>query len=267
MKNKLQRLLKPLGIMAATAAIVMALGFVERTSDRTPVTELRVEVSAGQGVHFIDERAVREQVLATQNGVVGAPMGQVDAARIESELRDVPCVESADVYHTMDGVLHVRVDQRRPIARVINADGSGFYIDEQGVTMPLSDIWTARVLVFTGQLHEPFTNGTHDPAANDSLARATYSDEIHRLARFITADPLWDALIDQVVVDANGDFELVPRIGQMRIAIGRGEQLEERFAKLREFYAKGVPQGGWRKYSRIDLRFADQVVATQRTTS
>ena len=267
MKKKLLGLLKPLGIMAGAAVIVMALGFVERTADRTPVTELRVEVGAGQGVHFIDERAVREQVLAAQNGLVGAPMGQVDAARIETELRDVPCVENADVYHTMDGVLHVRVDQRRPIARVINADGSGFYIDEQGVTMPLSDIWTARVLVFTGQLHEPFVAGTHDPAANDSLARATYSDEIHHLARFITADPLWDALIDQVVVDANGDFELVPRIGQMRIAIGRGEQLSERFAKLREFYAKGVPQGGWRKYARIDLRFADQVVATQRTTS
>ena len=68
-------------------------------------------------------------------------------------------------------------------------------------------------------------------------------------------------------MDADGDFELVPRIGQMRIAIGRGEQLDKRFAKLREFYTKGLPQGGWRKYSRIDLRFADQVVATERTTS
>jgi len=70
-----------------------------------------------------------------------------------------------------------------------------------------------------------------------------------------------------VTVDARGEFELVPRIGQMRIAIGNGEELDQRFAKLRGFYAKGIAQGGWRKYARIDLRFTDQVVATERTPS
>lgn len=267
MKTKLQRLLKPLGIVAAAAVIVMALGFVERTSDRTPVTELRVEVGEAGGVHFVDGNTVRERVLAAQNGLVGTPMGGVDAARIETDLRTVPFVRSADVYHTMDGVLHVRVEQRTPIVRVINSDGTSFYIDRDGMTMPLSDAWTARVLVATGDLHEPFATGTHDTAANDSLTRATRSAAIHRLAAYIGNDPAWSALIDQVVVDARGEFELVPRIGQMRIAIGNGEELDQRFAKLRGFYAKGIAQGGWRKYARIDLRFTDQVVATERTPS
>lgn len=267
MKTKLQRLLRPLGILAGAAVLVMALGFVERTSDRAPVTELRVEVSEKDGVHFVDGNAVRERVLAAQNGLVGTPMGHVDAARIETDLRNVPFVRSAEVYHTMDGVLHVRVDQRTPIVRVINTDGSSFYIDRDGATMPLSDKWTPRVLVATGDLHEPFTQGTHDTRATDSLTRASRSAAIHRIATFIAADPTWNALIDQVVVGSAGEFELVPRIGQMRIAIGNGEELEQRFAKLREFYARGIAQGGWRKYSRIDLRFTDQVVATERTSS
>jgi hypothetical protein len=32
-----------------------------------------------------------------------------------------PCVAKAEVYHTMDGVLHVRVQQREPIVRVFNS--------------------------------------------------------------------------------------------------------------------------------------------------
>lgn len=265
MKKKLQRLLKPLGIVVASALVVMALGFVERTSDRAPVTELRVEVDSPEGIHFIDAGAVRERVLASGTGVIGAAMGEVDVAGIERSLREVPCVRQADLYHTLDGVLHVRVKQRRPIVRVINSDGGSFYIDEDGTTMPVSEVFTARVLVVTGALSEPFTDGVYQVTSSDSLANVTHSDEILRLARFITGDALWNALIDHVVVDAQGDFELIPRIGMHRIMLGDGTQLEQRFAKLREFYAKGVPQGGWRKFSRIDLRFADQVVCTNRT--
>jgi hypothetical protein len=38
--------------------------------------------------------------------------------------------------------------------------------------------------------------------AGDSLRRTVRSDDIHRLATFIAADPFWNALIDQVVVHA-----------------------------------------------------------------
>jgi cell division protein FtsQ len=264
MKKRQTRLLKPVGILLGSLLVVMALGFTERSTDRAPVVELRVQVDAPQGVHFIDAAAVRERVMAIHTGIVGAPMGDVPVAGIERELRSVPCVASADLYRTFDGVLHVNVKQRRPIVRVLNADGSSFYIDADGHTMPVSEVFTARVLVTTGALAEPFTSGVHRITADDSLAEATRSDEILRLARFITADPRWSALIDQVVVDASGEMELIPRVGVQRIAIGGGEQLEQRFAKLASFYDGGITQGGWRTYSRIDLRFADQVVATRR---
>ena len=63
-----------------------------------------------------------------------------------------------------------------------------------------------------------------------------------------------------------GDFELVPRIGAQRILIGDGSDLDQRFGKLRIFYEKGIPKADWRRYSCIDVRFADQVVCTKRTT-
>jgi cell division protein FtsQ len=55
-------------------------------------------------------------------------------------------------------------------------------------------------------------------------------------------------------------------VGGQRILIGDGTQLESRFSKLRIFYEKGMPQADWRRYARIDLRFADQIVCTKRTT-
>lgn len=265
--NKLKRLLRPAAMVLGAIGVVLTLGFVEHTTDNTPVTELRVSVLGGEGVHFIDERAVREDIIANGTPVMGAPLGAVDARGIEARLRNVPCVASAEVYHTLEGTLHVKVRQREPVVRVFNSDGSSFYIDADGFTMPVDPDYTARVLVTTGWLNEPgAVNGVRSVYENDSVQQHFRSDDIHRLALFMRRDPLWNALIDQVVVNAEGDFELIPRIGGQRILIGDGTALEQRFQKLRLFYRDGIPKSDWRRYARIDLRFADQIVCTKRNS-
>ncbi len=191
----------------------------------------------------------------------------MDITRIEERLAAIPSVAKAEVYHTMDGRLHARVEQRVPIVRVIEPDGGSYYIDKEGWTMPTSRTYTARVLVVTGE-----TDGSVDPAlvqnvyAREGRPETFRSDDIHRLALHIVADPFWKALIDQVVMTTDGEFELIPSIGGQRILIGDGSELPQRLEKLRIFYEQGIPQAGWRSYARIDLRYADQVVCTKRTT-
>lgn len=266
MKN-LKRYLRPVGIALAVIGVMLALGFVERTADRAPITDLQVTVDGVEGIHFIDEMAVRREILDQGIAVMGSRTGDVDVTSIEDRLRSIPCVAKAEVYHTMDGALHARVKQRIPIVRVFNLDGSSYYIDQEGWTMPTSTNYTARVLVVTGQLDEPGAkNGVYSVFATDSIKNVFRSDDIHRLATFISADPFWNALIDQVVVTADGEFELIPRVGAQRVLLGDGSALQQRFEKLKVFYDKGIPKADWRRYSRIDLRFDDQVVCTKRTT-
>ena len=281
MKQKIQRLLRPAGIILGALVIVGLLAFSARSTNTTPVKELAVEVDAPEGVHFIDENAIREQVLHSTDAVIGAPIGDVDLVAIEEGLRHIGCVAKANVYHTMDGTLHVKVKQREPIVRVINADGSSYYIDREGWTMPLSENYTARVLVVTGALFEPFAQLPPMDLShvNDSLRQLSHSDEIFLLASTVVADPVWSALFDNATVDAVGEFELIPRIGGQRVKVGRlmgtsvdarasskeiRELLTARLNKLRAFYQQGMPQSDWRMYSTIDTRFADQVVCTRR---
>lgn len=265
--SKWKRYLRVSGLLLGALAIILALGFVERNAERTPLHDLQVKVSGAEGVRFIDEASVRREVLEQGIAVMGTTLGEVDETRIEERLRSIPCVAKAEAYHTMDGVLHVKVLQRNPIVRVINSDGTGFYIDDEGWTMPTELAHPARVLVVTGNLNEPGArDGVIDIFSSDSLRNRFLSDDIHRLATFIRSEPFWDALIDQVVVRADGEFELIPKVGGQRILIGDGSNLEQRFAKLQLFYAKGMPMTDWRRYDRIDLRFADQVVCTERTT-
>lgn len=265
--KKLQPYVRPFLIVLGVLVVVLVLGFVERSTDHAPITDLQVRVDGGEGMHFIDEAAVRREVLDMGVAVIGAPMGEVDVPRIEKSLRSIPCVAGAEVYQTLDGVLHVKVKQRLPVVRVFNSDGSSFYIDREGWTMPVSPDYTARVLVVTGALNEPGArDGVRSVLDNDSVMAAGLSDDIHRLALQIGSDPFWSAMIDQIVVTVDGEFQLVPRIGGQRVLIGDGSQMEQRLAKLKLFYEKGIPLADWRRYERIDLRFADQIVCTKRTT-
>ena len=265
MKN-LKPLLRRAGLVLGAAGALLALGFVEHSTGHAAIAELKVVVRGSEGNHFIDESGVRRVIVESGLPVLGAPAREVDLAGVERMLEAIPCVANAEVYHDLAGKLHVKVRQREPVLRVINANGTSFYIDAEGWTMPLSDTYTARVPVASGWLQEPGAAfAVVNVNADDSVMQAGRSDELYRLALFLRADPLWSSLIDQVIVAADGQMELVPTVGRQRILIGDGQALEQRFAKLKLFYQQGIPKSDWRRYARIDLRFNDQIVCTKRT--
>ncbi len=42
------------------------------------------------------------------------------------------------------------------------------------------------------------------------------------------------------------------------------EDLPRQLAKLKAFYEDGIDQVGWRAYTKVDLRFGDQIVCTKK---
>ena len=65
------------------------------------------------------------------------------------------------------------------------------------------------------------------------------------------------------VRDSNNVY-IVPCILGHVVNIGHIDNLDNKFAKLREFYTKVMPEKGWLYYDTISLKFSHQVVATRR---
>jgi cell division protein FtsQ len=164
------------------------------------------------------------------------------------------------VYADMDGIIHVEIRQRQPILRIINRANVQFYIDEKGYKMPLSESYTANVLVANGLIDEDFSDQID--TLNTQLAKNLY-----RMAQFIKADTLWDNQIEQVYVGVKGDIELVPRVGNHKIIIGDTDSLETKFKNLLIFYKKAMPKVGWDIYKTINLKYANQVIGSKNETS
>ena len=188
-------------------------------------------------------------------------MNDIDIARIRKTIEQISSVKKCNVYKTLDGKVEVEVTQRTPIVRIINRDGSGFYLDQDGVIMELSDTYTAKVPLVTGELLESGSLGSiKQILKNERLKETSKLDEIFTLVTAINRDEFMRALTDYIYIDKKGEFNIVPRIGRQDIKLGNTENLENKFINLKSFYKGTINKINIDQYRAISIKFDDQVI-------
>lgn len=238
--------------------LITLMSFIEIKKAEQTCNKVQVILPGNQ---FFIERAEIDDILNSKNGLlVGRRLSGINIQNLENRLKANPFIEYAKVYLDMDGVLHADVRQRVPILRVFNMTGQDFYIDQNGLKVPLSDHFTSRVLVANGAILEGF-DGKVDTLKN------TLSKDLFRMAKYINADSLWSEQIVQIYVNDNNDMELVPRVGNQKIIFGNADGMEDKFKNLLLFYKKALPKVGWDAYSSINLKFNGQIVCVKKDST
>jgi cell division protein FtsQ len=183
-------------------------------------------------------------------------LGQIDVKRLEEMLETDAFIRDADVYLDARNQVNILVRQREPVLRIIDNNGSNYYLDKSGVRMPLSKRFAAHVLVATGNIPP------YDPSFLER--KRNLLKDVFLLAQVIRADDFFKVMTEQVYVSNKGEFTLVPKIGDHKIIFGKLEFAEEKLRILKIFYQEGMPYEGWRKYKTLDVRFNRQVVCKKR---
>lgn len=245
------------------------MGFVNKQQDALLCEKLTVNVNQENDLYFLDMYDVIRLIKERGDSIVGQPKSTVNVSAIEKALNSHADISNAEVYMSINGEVKVEVKQRKPIVRVMNLDGDSYYIDDAGTFMPLSSKYTAKVLVASGMLSEPFIKRyTYSIAdiGKDSLLNATSMlDEIYAMANYINADKFWSSQIQQIYINKDRDMEIVPIVGDQKIIFGDTTYMDEKFKKLLTFYQQGLnTTGWWDKYSIINLKFKNQIVCTKK---
>ena len=169
----------------------------------------------------------------------------VNKVSLERVLVKNPMIKSAQVYYSLDGYIHVNIQQREPVLRVLT--GEGYYVDRDGRVMPLSSKFTSRVVVATGDINKKFA-----------------CEKLGPFAMKLKNEPFWDAYIEQLVVRSNEDVVMIPKVGDFRIVLGKVDDCEVRLEKLILFLKDGITKKGWNRYKEINLKFDNQVVCVRK---
>ncbi len=248
---------------------MLSLGFVNKEQDLLLCKSFDIKVNQDDELDFIDKTDVAQLIKDRGDSIVGQPKSTVNVTELEKALNSHPAIANAEVSISIDGVLKVDVKQRKPIIRIINADGDSYYLDDEGTLMPLSDKYTAKVVVANGNIFEPFAKryqySVNDIAKDSLLKTTSMLDELFAMATYINADEFWKSQVQQIYINSEKDMEIVPLVGNQKIIFGDTTAMDEKFKKLMVFYKEGLnTTGWWDKYSSINLKFKNQIVCTKK---
>ena len=226
-------------LIGALSALV---SFATLDSKAQKVSSIDITINDPLNSIFLSEARVRAH-LDEFGTLMGLNIETLPLRDIHQNLENIPSVKDASIYPSLDGELVITLTQRRPVVRVHPMQGPDFYIDEEGLAMPLDQLNSARVpIIHARDIAEAM------PAV-DFLAK-------------VEGDVFWESLIDQILVDASGKITILPRIGAPLFLGSELEPLDQK-RNLLTFYKEHIKTGNLKKYRKIDLSYADQVIATK----
>lgn len=268
------------------------MGFSSAKRGQQSFLELQISIDQPSQSRFVTQENLKTLFSNLGYGIKNQNINEVDIHQLEIRLSNKPSISKANVYKTISGEVVIQVTERETIIRIYNHFGESYYLDKEGSLMPLSNQYSARVLIASGDINIPYstvynleklekqinpifrktnTSAVQNTALIQKLKvneeeypGANQLKSLFQLANFVEQNSFWKAQISQIFVNENGDFELTPRVGGHIIIFGSSANLEGKFENLMTFYKKGLSRTGWNEYSIINLKFKNQVVCTKR---
>ncbi len=189
-------------------------------------------------------------------------IADLNIKKLESLIAEDPYVAAVNVYTSINGQLVIDIVQRQPALRVSTYKAS-FYIDSKGYVIPINADYVSRVPFVNGMIK----NYDYSDLKGINVLNIEGEDDLKKafiLATHIKKDKFLNALTEQIYVNRNKEFELVPKIGKQLILLGDVKNLDDKFRKLELFYSQGITLKGWDMYKLINLKYENQVVCTKR---
>ena len=239
----------------AGAALIVLFVIAWKAKEEKKYNSIQIElVGENTAALFMDEKEIL-QIIHEQGVKEGQAIGKLNLNTLEKHLHTIRWVKNVELFLDNTQVLQVKIEQRIPIARIFTASGNSFYIDNEGLQLPLKQLTVLRLPVFTN-----FPSDQQNLSKPDSLL---LNDILH-FTKAVQNDSFFMAQIAQVNIAVNGDFELVPTVGDHIVLIGSVENIENKLNRLYTFYKSVWVQSGLNAYQVIDCRFDNQIVALKK---
>ncbi len=223
---------------------------------------LTVTVRDSSDYHFVTGREIKRMVNNGKAKYSGVPMKEVQMLEIESMIAAIPELRITEAYQTIDGILHIEVDQRNPVVRFSTTSGTEYYVDEEGYIIRKRGLNPPRVHMARAGFDIRNDQQLGNRIGQDFEHKAL--SDLYDLVQYIRKDQLLSALIDQIEIDRRGEIDLITRTGGHRVIFGDISDMEMKFKTLVEFYRQIPEETGWNRYRSISLKYSGQVVCKKR---
>ena len=220
--------------------VILLFSFTSYRNEHRKIKRSEV-VFVGENKLFLKEEMVNKLLIEKNQDIQTINKVDLDLKKLEVTISKQQMIQKADVFVSVDGVLKAVVKQKTPVGRVFDEAGS-FYIDYEGNKMSLSDNYTARVPLISGEIN------------------VVKKEKLSEVLKMIDKDEFLKKNIIGVQVLPNGSLIMANRNYDFQIDFGRTINIEKKFRNYKAFFQKAVSDSTLNKYKRINLKFTKQVV-------
>ena len=229
------------GMLIALTVIVFAFTEKKQGEQLVQLNQINIEMSEDQ---FLTKNIVLQYIEKHNFAYDGVVFTQFYLNDLEDILLKHPAVKKAEVYSSQQGDMNIKLQQRKAIVRIKTTDAD-YYLDEDGLEMPLSKEYTPRIIIVSGDVNQK------------------HHASIYAFIQIITKSEFWKSQITQL--HFSGDqVVLIPRVGNQKIHFGMLVNSSEKLDNLYQFYTQAMPVKGWQTYSDISLKYNNQIVCTKK---
>ena len=229
------------GMLIALTVIVLAFTEKKQGEQLVQLNQINIEISEDK---FVTKDIVLQYIEKHNFAYDGVVLSQFYLNDLEEILLKHPAVKKAEVYSNQQGVVNINLQQKKAIVRIKTTDAD-YYLDEDGLEMPLSKAYAPRVIVVSGD------------------ANQQHHASIYAFIQKINKSEFWKSQITQLHFSSD-QVVLIPRVGNQKIHFGMLVNSTEKLANLYQFYKQAMPVKGWQTYSDISLKYKNQIVCTKK---
>ncbi len=222
--------------------------FVKKSSEasqRVVCSNMQITINETKENQLLSENEIIQLLNNEQISPIGKSVVRIKTDKLEKCIKQHPIVSSVECYKSPNGDVLIDIKQRKPVFRVVGSEN--YYVDNKREIMPLSTSGTAYVPIVTGR-----------------VTKKMAVSSLYDFVDFINKSDFWTNQIEQINISDQFKLELIPRVGDHIILLGKSDNYKKKMDKLMKFYQLGLNEVGWNIYSIIDVQYKNQIVCTKK---
>ncbi len=223
-------------------SVIFLFGFAQVKHNSHRINKLSIDFGDDES-GFLTSEMVNKLLIQSEGNPLNQLNSTINLHLLEESVKKNEMVQEVDVFFHPTGHLYVKIQKRKPIARIKTATQS-YYLDDKGLAMPLSPQYSERVPLVTG------------------IYSKAMEQELYILAQKFRTDDFFNKQIVGINRLSNGDYLLDMRIGKYKIMFGTPDDIDHKMRNLKVFYKKMWNDEKLKSYHVLNVKYKNQVVCS-----
>lgn len=244
--------------LALSIAVVVGIAFAAVSMPKRACSGFDIRINYDGMYPNVEEKDVLQIIDSENAHFVGTAMKNINLELVKEKLQENPYIKTIDEVRFTGTKMKIQITLKQILLHVYTQNNGQFFIDETGEMLPFSLSVKENLFIANGNINDNYVKGKNISNSKSNLNR------VFTIAKCIQDNDFYTAQFRQLYVNNHNEVVLIPTVGRHFVLFGNEKLAEEKLFNLQQTYQQGLAYMDMDKYSMLDVRYKNRVIAKKR---